>query len=123
MDLERNEFTGNLPESLFEISTLRILYLRFNRFVGRIPSTYASAPQLRDLFISNNMLTGDIPAIMTGQFSELNEFLLEFNMLQGTMPPSICELRTNGMLDDLWADCVDEIDCDPGCCTRCFPET
>ena len=118
MDLARNMFTGNLPDSLFEVQTLRILYLRFNKFEGSIPSTYANAPQLRDLYISHNMLTGEIPAIQGNQFSELNEFLLEENELQGTMPPSICNLATNAMLEDLWADCISEVDCE--CCTRCF---
>lgn len=90
-------------------------------FEGGIPTNYANAPLLRDLFLSNNMLTGEIPSIESNQLLNLNEFLVEENDLQGTMPPSVCRLFDNAMLEDLWADCTEEIDCE--CCTRCFPES
>lgn len=68
---------------------------------------------------------GPVPSILAGQLPDLNEFLLHFNFLTGSMPTSVCNLRGNaGNLEDLFSDCGGqdpEILCDfPDCCNRCF---
>ena len=94
---------------------------------GRIPIQYADPPLLRDLYLDGNELVGTVPRIVAGQLERLNEFLLQGNRIEGTMPDSVCNLRTNFILDDLWTDCggeTPEIECDfPGCCNRCFEGT
>jgi hypothetical protein len=73
--------------------------------------------------LDGNELTGTVPPISGDQLQELNEFLVQFNFLTGSMPESICDLRS-GQLEDLFSDCGGsnpEIECDfPGCCNRCF---
>jgi hypothetical protein len=127
-DFKNNNFEGSLPASIFNIPTIRILYFNNNNLDGPIPLNYGSAPLLRDLFLSGNSLTGTIPEIEPGQLLTLTELLLNDNELIGTMPPSVCQLRVQGVgiLEDLWSDCGPTADprleCDlPECCTLCFP--
>lgn len=127
LDLSQNDFTGVIPSTIFDISTLRLVYLNNNRFEGSIPSNFGNAAALRDLYLGTNMLRGEIPGIMQGQLQNLNEFLVHENDLTGQMPASICALIVpSGSLEDLWADCAEvngvvEVEC--SCCTQCsdFP--
>lgn len=126
-DLSSNGFIGALPISLFDVPTIRLIYLTDNQLSSSIPSNFGSPELLRDLYLDANELVGTVPSISTGQLSNLNEFLLQNNVLTGTMPSSICALREPavGTLEDLWADCelvngVVELECN--CCTQCrFP--
>lgn len=126
-DFGFNQFGSSIPSSIFNIPTLRILYLTNNLLDGSIPENYGTPPALRDLYLSGNSLTGPVPEIVPGQLTVLTEFLVQRNLLTGSMPPSVCALRFtgNGLLDDLWSDCGDladpKFECDlPECCTMCF---
>jgi hypothetical protein len=96
-----------------------------NGFQGTLPGNYANPPALRDLWVHNNQLNGPIPGIGAGQLLLLSEFLLQGNEFAGVMPASVCSLRTNGVLDDLFADCnppnAPEVICSRECCNMCFP--
>jgi hypothetical protein len=123
-DLSKNQLSGSIPGSLFEIPSLTNLYLSNNAFTGFLPANYGNAASLRDFYTSNNFLSGEIPPIQPGQLTRLNEFLLDNNDFTGTMPVTICDLRTTGDLEDLWSDCrgsPPELICSlPDCCTACF---
>jgi hypothetical protein len=123
-DISNNMMTGTVPQTIFLIPTIRFVYMSNCNLDGPIPSEFAFAPILRDLYLNGNMLTGTVPSIEPGQLEQLNEFLLQGNRLQGVMPESICNLRAEFILDDLWTDCggqTPEIECDfPDCCNRCF---
>jgi hypothetical protein len=123
LDVSNSNFVGTIPETLFGVSTLRIAYFSNNSLTGTIPEEFSSPPLLRDLFLDGNGLTGTVPEIASGQLVELNEFLLQFNFLTGSIPASVCALRS-GELEDLFSDCGGsdpEIECSfPGCCNRCF---
>lgn len=123
IDASNANFGGTLPESLFSVETLRIAYLSNNNIAGTVPVEFANPPLLRDLFLDGNGLTGKVPEIASGQLSELTELLFQFNFLTGSMPASICDLRSIS-LENLFSDCGGsdpEIECDfPGCCNRCF---
>jgi Leucine-rich repeat (LRR) protein len=122
-DLAENQFTGNIPASLFNVPTIRIVYLSDNKLEGQIPENFGNARRLKDLYLNNNRLSGQIPPISMGQLPALTEFLLQGNELTGIMPASICAIRpSGGILDDLWTDCLGpdpEVECD--CCSQCFP--
>lgn len=123
-DFSSNMLTGSIPASLFDIPVISNLYLNQNRFSGTIPTNYGNAKSLRDLYLFGNQLTGTIPPINAGDLPFLNEFLLQDNLLTGTMSNSVCELRLSSDLEDLWADCRGspaEVECSlPDCCTACF---
>lgn len=123
-DVSNNPLQGRIPRTLFTIPTLRLVYMSNCDLGGRIPSNFADPPELRDLYLDSNRIYGRIPYVQPGQLEKLNEFLLHDNRITGTMPQSICNLRSEFILDDLWTDCsgaTPEIDCEfPECCNRCF---
>jgi hypothetical protein len=122
---------GRLLGFLLDHCLSTVFFFRYfsnNQITGPIPAGYAEPPLLRDLFLNGNRLTGTVPDIEDGQLGQLTEFLLQNNVITGTMSDSICQLRTSGsgLLDDLWADCstnaASRIECAlPDCCTLCFP--
>jgi len=118
-DFAHNSFSGPLPSSIFDVPTLRIAYFSENGLTGEIPGNYGNPPLLRDLYLDNNDLRGEIPGISTGQLTALTEFLLQGNGLSGQMPDSVCALSSES-LEDLWADCLDDMPVDCDCCTECF---
>lgn len=123
-DISNSNLAGSIPKSIFSIPTLRLAYMSNCALGGTIPSEYADPPDLRDLYLDGNKFTGVIPPIVPGQLEKLSEFLLQDNNISGAMPESICSLRSDFILDDLWTDCSGEspeIECDfPECCNRCF---
>jgi hypothetical protein len=123
-DISKNLLTGRIPATVFSIPTIRLVYMSNCSLSGPIPSQYANPPLLRDLWLDGNRLTGTVPSIRPGQLEMLNEFLVHDTFLTGSMPQSVCSLRFDHILDDLWSDCggaSPEIECDfPDCCNRCF---
>ena len=123
-DVSNNLLTGRIPPSLFEIPTIRLVYMSNCSLSGTIPRSYSDPPLLRDLYLDGNEISGPVPSFSAGKLTNLNEFLLHRTKITGSMPESVCNLRENFILDDLWADCggsSPEIDCDfPNCCNRCF---
>ena len=123
-DISNTMLTGTIPKSIFSIPTIRLAYMSNCNLNGTIPSQYADPPDLRDLYLDGNNLSGTIPPIESGQLEELSEFLLQDNDITGVMPDSICSLRSEFILDNLWTNCggpSPEIECDfPVCCNRCF---
>lgn len=123
-DISNNRVGGSIPKSIFEIPTIRLVYLHNCTLNGTIPSQFSSPPLLRDLYLNGNPITGTVPPIATGELELLNELLLHNTQITGSIPESICNLRQSFILDDLWTDCGGEnpeIDCPfPDCCNRCF---
>lgn len=94
MDLGNNTFSGTLPLSFAEMTTIQVLTLDNNQLVGAIPSELGLLTQLQNLELHGNSFTG-------------------------TMPAEVCQLRSAGSLSTLTADCRgDTFECD--CCTRCL---
>lgn len=124
VDAANNLFFGSIPESIFDASALRLLYLSNNTLSGTIPPTFSKPIDLRDLYLDGNSLIGTVPEVGAGTLQNLNEFLVHFNFLSGSIPASICDLVDAGTLEDVFSDCGGdnpEILCDfPSCCNRCF---
>lgn len=124
LDAANNLFFGTIPETIFDVTSLQFLYLSNNTLSGSIPTAFSRPSLLRDLYLDGNGLVGTVPEISSGELQQLNEFLVHFNFLSGSMPASLCSLRSSGDLEDLFADCggqAPEIECDfPACCNRCF---
>ena len=127
-DFSNNNFVGSLPATIFNIPTIRILYFQNNTLDGPIPPNYGSSPVLSDLYLNGNELSGTVPDLEPGLLTRLTELLFHDNLLTGTMPPSVCQLRVTGVgiLQDLWSDCgvmaSPRLECAlPECCTLCFP--
>lgn len=59
LNLSRNGFTGNIPSSLVQVSSLLEVWAEDNGFVGQIPNF--QQPGLKVVNVSNNNLEGKIP--------------------------------------------------------------
>jgi hypothetical protein len=123
-DVSNNQLTGSIPSSIFSVPTVQFVYMSNCSLSGSIPRQYSDPPILRDLYLNGNELTGTVPSIGSGDLELLNEFLLQGNRLVGVMPSSVCSLRIEFTLDDLFSDCGGknpQFICDfPDCCNRCF---
>ncbi|KAL7559187.1 hypothetical protein ACA910_013194 [Epithemia clementina (nom. ined.)] len=127
LDLSSSGFAGHIPSSIFSVTTLEFLYLNDNQLTGTIPPSYANPPKLQNLYLDTNQLGGTVPNVAAGQFKTLSEFTLGNNSLNGSMPTSVCTLRTAASLQTLIADCggpSPEIQCAfPACCTSCLQDS
>ncbi|KAK3429021.1 hypothetical protein EUGRSUZ_E00437, partial [Eucalyptus grandis] len=96
LDLAHNQFEGNLPVSVGNLSSqLNQLLLTGNRIRGRIPEAIANLFSLHKLFMDDNMLTGNIP-MSIGRLSNLQYLNLGRNKLTGHIP------STMGNITGLW---------------------
>ena len=88
-----------------------------NHLAGPVPSALGDLDELRYLSLDGNNFSGSIPDVFTG-LTNLERVYLNFNEFNGVMPSSLCFLREEGVLEDLWSDCGGyPITCT--CCTVC----
>ncbi|XP_061345661.1 probable LRR receptor-like serine/threonine-protein kinase At4g36180 [Gastrolobium bilobum] len=85
LDVSNNNFSGNIPESLSNLTRLRRLGLSTNSFSGEIPDSVGSLSNLEELYLDNNNLQGTIPASFNGLVS-LKRLELQSNKLNGHLP-------------------------------------
>ncbi|CAJ1943607.1 unnamed protein product [Cylindrotheca closterium] len=81
LSLSVNRFSGTLPQTLFNISTLSSFNLAYNRITGSIPEV--GDLNLNTLWLNDNQMTGSVPADLTvlGNCSLANN-----NFTDGTAP-------------------------------------
>jgi len=90
------DFSGSLPTNLSSCTSLMVMHLRFSQISGSVPSEFGNKlMRLRTLTLTNNSLTGSIPASL-GNLSSLGVLELSFNQLEGTIPHNL------GILKNLW---------------------
>ncbi|CAJ1947855.1 unnamed protein product [Cylindrotheca closterium] len=124
-DASNTDLGGTIPTALFNIPTLETVNLSNSRLSGSIPNTLSNAGNLQKLYL-NDMpnLRGNLPSPGQGRLGSLTELLVHRTGLTGSMPTSICALRSDSFLDTLEADCLGgspKLQCDfPDCCTRCY---
>ena len=82
------------------------LVLNKNGFTGQIPSSLGNLSSLTLLWLDDNSLTGSIPQSLTN-LSRLVSLLLSGNNLTGCIPPALHDIRSND-LDDIDLDDCEE---------------
>jgi Leucine-rich repeat (LRR) protein len=119
LDVSKNQFTGDMPSSLYQsLPQLQLLSLADNPWApGTIPTELVAPARFRELNLAQtqrtgtisswlgvqhvalqllrldgNYLTGEIPPGL-GYISSLNYLLLNNNQLQGTLPESMSNLQ------------------------------
>ncbi|KAK7360129.1 hypothetical protein VNO77_02107 [Canavalia gladiata] len=97
LDVSDNYFSGQIPESLSNLTRLRRLGLSRNSFTGPIPSSIGSLSNLEELYLDNNNLTGTIPVSFNG-LKSLKRLEMQFNKLNGVVP-NLASLKTLDYLD------------------------
>ncbi|XP_059632073.1 receptor kinase-like protein Xa21 [Cornus florida] len=87
-------FTGLIPSSIFNITSLQGLYLSGNRFSGVIPKEIGNLHKLEIISLNFNSLRGRVPAMMFN-ISTLRGISLAGNHFSGNVPSSIGQTLPN----------------------------
>ncbi|KAK6281379.1 hypothetical protein POUND7_015204 [Theobroma cacao] len=96
MDLSQNQLRGKLPDSImFPFSVGAWTNLGFNNLEGSIPLWR----NVTNLSLRNNLFSGAIPWNIGLEMSVLENLDLSRNHLNGSIPPSINNMRNLGFLD------------------------
>lgn len=91
INLYFNNLSGNIPNTIGNLTNLQYLSLGENKLIGNIPSSIGSLIQLQNLSIRTNQLTGSIPSTI-GNLANLTNLDLSSNQLNGSIPISIVNL-------------------------------
>ncbi|CAL4955000.1 unnamed protein product [Urochloa decumbens] len=89
--MERNYFTGSIPTSVNNISSLQIFRAFENQITGRVPIMLGNQSNILFLSLRNNLLSGEIPRSIT-EIKNLRGLDLSSNDLSGTIPVDIGKL-------------------------------
>ncbi|KAI8554475.1 hypothetical protein RHMOL_Rhmol05G0102200 [Rhododendron molle] len=88
-DLSNIGLTGELSESIDNLTAIRSIHLGGNKLSGPLPNM-DSLKALETLHLEGNQFEGPIPESLGG-LPQLHELFLENNKLNGTVPESLAE--------------------------------
>lgn len=91
VDISYNNFSGKLPvDTLSKLSNIKTMVLSFNKFVGGLPDSFSNLLKLETLDMSSNNLTGVIPSgICKDPMNNLKVLYLQNNLFKGPIPDSL----------------------------------
>ncbi|KAM0002394.1 putative non-specific serine/threonine protein kinase [Helianthus debilis subsp. tardiflorus] len=90
--LNNNQFSGLVPQTLFNQSSIRRIQLSFNSFSGTLPDDMCDQlVKLRLFFISGNKFTGPIPSSIN-KCRQLRYLSMSTNNFNGSIPREIGNL-------------------------------
>ncbi|RHN72119.1 putative protein kinase RLK-Pelle-LRR-XII-1 family [Medicago truncatula] len=82
-----------IPLSLFNISSLRVISLRSNNLNGTLPRSIGNCTFLQKLYFTNNFFTGSIPKEI-GHLNQLQLLFMKNNSLSGPIPSQVFNIST-----------------------------
>ncbi|CAM8908827.1 unnamed protein product [Rhodiola kirilowii] len=85
MDFSRNQFSGEIPDMIGNLTSLYVLNFSHNMFSSYIPASLGNLKKLESLDLSQNRLTGQIPAELA-TLTFLSVLNLSYNYLEGKIP-------------------------------------
>ncbi|XP_062081217.1 receptor like protein 22-like [Humulus lupulus] len=88
IDFSRNNFTGEIPELLGKLNSLKGLNFSHNKISGSIPPSLGNLTNLEGLDLSSNKLVGKIPWQLAANLNQLQFLNLSVNQLEGLIPRS-----------------------------------
>ncbi|CAJ1942439.1 unnamed protein product [Sphenostylis stenocarpa] len=97
LDVSNNFFSGQIPDSLSNLTRLTRLGLSKNSLTGTIPSSLSSLTNLQELYLDNNNLQGPIP-VSFNALTNLKRLEMQSNKLNGVVP-SLSSLKNLFHLD------------------------
>ena len=94
LDLGANGLKGTIPESIGNLTRLRVLDLHTNELEGPIPATIGNLVELVELQLQDNMLEGALPAELS-MLNNLRSFYLSGNRLTGSIDGPLTQVMAN----------------------------
>lgn len=91
--ISRNQLQGNIPQQIGNLSNLKEFYGGANSFSGAIPSEIGKLRMLQYLSLGNNMLQGLIPQEI-GNLYKLEILQLSNNSFSGSIPAGVFNIST-----------------------------
>ncbi|KAK4271860.1 hypothetical protein QN277_020490 [Acacia crassicarpa] len=98
LSLSQNSLQGNIPRQIGGLLCLEQLDLSYNHFSGQIPSEIGGLKSLSILDLSWNKIEGDPPDSL-GDLQFLTKMDLGSNKLTGKVPPTLGRLKRLVLLD------------------------
>ncbi|KAE7996107.1 hypothetical protein FH972_000855 [Carpinus fangiana] len=105
LDLSYNNFSGRIDSigSICNFMKseymLRMLHLENNNFTGELPSSLMNCTSLTVLDVGENRVSGEIPAWIGTMQSYLIVLRLSSNLFTGSIPSQLCHLKYLQILD------------------------
>uniref|UniRef100_A0A3N7G9Q7 Leucine-rich repeat-containing N-terminal plant-type domain-containing protein n=1 Tax=Populus trichocarpa TaxID=3694 RepID=A0A3N7G9Q7_POPTR len=93
IDFSCNNFTGEIPPEIGNLSMIKVLNLSHNSLTGPIPPTFSNLKEIESLDLSYNKLDGEIPPRLTELFF-LEVFNVAHNNLSGKTPARVAQFAT-----------------------------
>ncbi|CAF2288429.1 unnamed protein product [Brassica napus] len=79
--------SSSIPYEFGNLNKLEVLSLLFNDFFGQVPPTISNLTSLKELYLHHNQLTGSFPLVQNLTMLSFLDF--SFNRFSGTIPSSI----------------------------------
>ena len=98
LDLSDNQFTGSIPNRLTRLKNLKAFAAHSNNLTGKIPRKLCELPQLQRLVLSDNALTGSLTETL-GKCAKLNHLNVANNQLKGNVPEELTLSKSLKWLD------------------------
>jgi EIX receptor 1/2 len=103
LNLASNNLSGRIPKSLGKIcwkySYLKSLHFQNNSFIGELPVSLMNCSSLRVIDFGENKLSGRIPTWIGTSLLQLTILRLPSNEFVGSIPLHLCQLTSLQILD------------------------
>ncbi|GMN57729.1 hypothetical protein TIFTF001_026834 [Ficus carica] len=97
LDLSDNRLNGTVPQTLGKLTTLSYLGLSRNQLTGFIPSSLGQLTKLWELDLSSNSLQGVVSELNFANVTWLSIFDLSMNKISGELPMNIEDRMPAGL--------------------------
>lgn len=98
LDLSNNQFTGSMPNRLTRLKNLKVFAAHSNNLTGKIPRKLCDLPELQRLVLSNNALTGSVTDTIV-KCAKLYHLNLANNQFEGNVPEELISSKSLKWLD------------------------
>ncbi|XP_060217093.1 receptor-like protein EIX2 [Lycium barbarum] len=99
IDLSGNNFTGGIPPTICSPPSFFWLRLSRNNLFGELPKSLSNCKSLLALDIGENKISGTIPEWFGESLLSLQILRMTHNMIDGCIPPQLCQLSSLQILD------------------------
>ncbi|KAK3028417.1 hypothetical protein RJ639_039627 [Escallonia herrerae] len=104
LHVDFNSLSGQLPESLYRMSTLEQLSVSGNNFSGQLSKELRKLSRLKNLILCGNNFSGPLPDVFANM-KDLEQLVAHSNSLSGPLPSTLAQclklqvidLRNNSM--------------------------